>query len=107
MAGFVVATAVGLGDEGVESEKKADAEDGGCVVDRVAEGDGSNGGWTERADHDGIDDGLEHPTDFTEDDRESERNHGAQFPSPIELDGVRHNSNVTLAMPRYLNVILK
>jgi hypothetical protein len=83
MAGFVIAAAVGLRDERIEAEKQAEAEHGWGVVDGVTEGNSTDGGGTEAAYHNGVDDGLEHPTDFTQDDGKSEHNHGAQFPSPV------------------------
>src|SRR5215469_3245773 len=87
MAGLVVAAAVGVGDERVEAEDEADAEERWRVVNGVAHGDSADCGGAEPADHDGIDYALKHPAEFAEHNGDGERDHGTQFPSPLGLGG--------------------
>jgi hypothetical protein len=83
MAVVVVLAAVGLGDQGIEAEQQADAEERWRVEDGVADGDGSDGRWTEAADHDGVDDALGHPAEFAEHDGDGQLRQGGQFPLPL------------------------
>ena len=85
MAIVVVATAEGLGNERIESQQKAYAEERGRVEDGVAKSDGADRDGTELADHDGVDDALGHPAEFAEDDGDSEASERGQFPLPLIL----------------------
>ena len=79
MAVVEAAGAPGLRDEGVKAEEKADAEEGGRVVDGVAEADGADGVGSETADHDEVDDGHGHPAELGEDDGNGEGEESAEF----------------------------
>ena len=93
MALVVIVAAVGLGDQRVEAEEQADAEERRRVVDGVAEGDRADGGGAQRADHDGVDDALGHPAELAQDDRNRENNERAEFGCPVVF-GLSHVSNV-------------
>jgi hypothetical protein len=90
MAIVVVLAAVGLGDDGVQAEQQADAEERGRVENGVADGDGSDGGRAEATDHDGVDDALGHPAQLAEDDRYGQFCQGGQFPFPNLPRLLRH-----------------
>jgi glutathione peroxidase len=93
MAFVVILAAVGLRDQRVEAEQKAHAEERWCVVDGVADGDRADSRRAKLAHHDGVDHALRHPAQLAEDDGNCERDHGAQFASPVGVRG-RHFSNL-------------
>ncbi len=76
-----LARAVGLRDVGVEAEQDAADAEGEGVVDDLGECGGGDGDGRvgQVADHDGVDDGHEHPAEFGEDERQGEREHGLDF----------------------------
>ena len=68
MAIVIVTAAEGLGDERVEAEQEANAEEGGGIENGVADADGADGGRAETAHHDGVHDRHGDPAEFREHD---------------------------------------
>jgi len=73
-----VAGTVGLGEVGVQAEEDAGDAEGDGVIEDLAERGGGDGesGVGHVSDHDGVYDAHGHPTEFSEDERESKREHG-------------------------------
>ena len=81
VAVFALASAEGLGDEGVEADEEAFAEEGEDEEEAGADADGADGFGAvgETADHHGVDDDHAHPADFGEDERKGEAERGTEF----------------------------
>ena len=81
VAVFAAARSEGLGDQGVEADEEAFAEEGEHDEKTGGDADGPDGfgGVGKAADHHGIDEHHAHPADFGEDERKSEAQSGAEF----------------------------
>ncbi len=79
---LVVATgAIVLGNQGVEAQQEADAEDGHGEVEGASQADGTDGLGAEAADEEGVDDAHGHPAQLGQDDGAGQREHGLQLGS--------------------------
>jgi hypothetical protein len=78
---FETAGAERLGDEGVEADEEAFAEEGEDEKEAGADTDGGDrlGAVGEAADHHGVHDSHADPADFGEDEREGHVESGAEF----------------------------
>ena len=76
-----VVAAMGLSDQSVEAEEHTAAADGEGIEDASSERGGADGerGVGHAADHDGVDDGHEHPAEFAEDERPRETENGGEL----------------------------
>jgi len=78
---FGATSAEGLGNQGVEADEEAFAEEGKDEEEAGADADGGDGlgAVGEAADHHGVHDGHADPTDFGEDEREGQMQSGAKL----------------------------
>ena len=78
---FAAAGAEGLGNEGVEADEEAFAEEDEDEEEAGADADGGDGLGTvgKAANHHGVHDGHADPADFGEDERDGEVESGAKF----------------------------
>ena len=79
MAAVEIAFSVAASDDGIETEQETEAEQRGSVIECVAKGDGTDGSRAEAANHDDVDDALEHPAKFCECDGEGKPHHDGQL----------------------------
>ena len=81
VAVFATASAEGLGDEGVEANEEAFAEEGEDDEEAGADADSTDGlgAVGQAAHHHGVDDDHAHPADFGKDEGEGQVQSGAKF----------------------------
>jgi len=94
MAGIVVFASVGLRHQRIQPQQQAKGAERGWKADRVSQSDRTDSRRTEFAHHDGVNDALCHPAQFAQHHRNSQRDHRAQFRSPIGMPNC-HVFNLT------------
>ena len=85
------AGAIGLGDQGVQAQQQADAEDGHGEVEGAPQADRADGLGAEAADEEGVDDAHGHPAQLGQDHGPGQPEHGPQLgshPLPEPTHGV-------------------
>ena len=86
---IVLARAVGLREVGVKAEQDAADAEGDGIVKNLRERDGRDGdrGMRQVADHDGVDDSHEHPSDLGQDKRQGEGQDGTDLAAEVDHGG--------------------